>query len=113
VQVMVPCRHGTGAHAMPAAHATQAPSLQTWPDPHPLFVPLGAFPLSIHRDVPVAQDVFATLHGVGVVQDASSVHATQLPLLQTMFSPHGPPFGAFWLESTQLAVPALHERVPV
>jgi hypothetical protein len=35
VHVMVPCRHGAGAHVMPAAHAMQTPSLQTRPDPHP------------------------------------------------------------------------------
>jgi hypothetical protein len=113
VQVMVPCRHGAGAHAMPAAHAMQAPSLHTWPDPHPLLVPLGTFPLSIHWDAPVAQDVFATLHGVGVVQEVPSVHATQVPLLQTMLSPHELPFATFLVESTQLAIPALQESVPV
>jgi hypothetical protein len=113
VQVMVPCRHATGAHAMPAAHAMHAPFLQTWPDPHPLFVPSGASPLSIHWDVPVAQEVFASLHGVAVVQEVASVQATQLPLLHTMLPPHVLPLGTFLFESTQLAVPALHERVPV
>jgi hypothetical protein len=110
---MVPCRHGAGAHAMPSAHATQTPSLQTRPDPHPLLVPLGTLPLSIHWDVPVAQAVLATLHGVGVVQEVPSVHATQVPLLQTMLSPQELPFATFLLESTQSAVPALQERVPV
>jgi hypothetical protein len=63
--------------------------------------------------VPVAQDVFATLHGVAVVQDVPSVQATQLPLLQTMLSPQELPLATFLLESKQSAVPALHERVPV
>jgi hypothetical protein len=35
----LPAWHRGARHAFP--HATQAPSLQTWPDPHPLFVPLS------------------------------------------------------------------------
>jgi hypothetical protein len=44
-----------GLQPEPFAHATQAPALQTIPEPQ--FVPAATFPVCVHTEVPVAHDV--------------------------------------------------------
>jgi hypothetical protein len=94
-QLTVPSRHGAGEQAIPSAHATQIPPLQTLPAPQPLFVPSATLPLSLHCGAPIAQEVVAVLHGVVVVQELPSLQATHVPLLQNMSTPHELPLAAF------------------
>lgn len=50
-----------GAQAMPSLQLTQAPSLQTFPEPQ--LVPLATLPASMHAGVPVVQSVFPAWQG--------------------------------------------------
>jgi len=76
---IVPVWHALplGAHAPPAAHATHAPSRQTWPFPH--GDPFGALPTGVHCDMPVAQDTTPVRHtlspGLHAVPPAHATHA--------------------------------------
>ncbi len=69
-----------GVQVDPAKQATQSPPLHTMLVPQ--VVPLGAFPVVVQTDVPVAQIVWPTLHTAGV-QARPEAHATHAPELQT------------------------------
>jgi hypothetical protein len=112
-QVVVPVRHGAGSHAILSTQVAHAPSLQTLPAPQSLLVPLGALPVTMHCEVPVAQELVPILQGVAVGHTTPSLQDTQLPLLQTRSAPHELPLATFLVESMHSAVPAEHERVPV
>lgn len=112
-----PCRHAfpaTGEQAAPSSQAMQLPLLQT------LFVPqdfpLGAAPVSVHWDVPVAQVVLPSLQSEGS-QSAFGVQAVQAPLLQTCPVPQALPLAAFpvtlhcEVPLSQVVVPSLQGSV--
>ena len=108
----VPAWQGfAGAHVAPAWQETQYP---VW---HTMFVPqdvpFARSPTSVHNAAPVAQLMAAVRHGSSItVQVAPAVQATQLPLLQTMFSPHTVPFACACCVSMQPGTPATQVVVP-
>jgi hypothetical protein len=96
VQVSVPVWHGlVGVQAPPAAHAMQAPLLQTRLGLVPHVVPFATFPVSAHTEMPVTHDVAPVRHGFVGWQLAPAVHAPQTPLLQTRLVPHTVPLTRF------------------
>jgi hypothetical protein len=113
---VMPCLHGVGlpAQLAPATQPMQEPEpLHTWFVPQ--TVPPGSLPAaSMHVCAPVLQEVTPSLQKVGfVVHDEPAVHATQLPLLlQTWLVPQLVP-ADFWLPSTQVWLPVLHEVMPL
>ena len=82
--------------------------LQTIPVPQPR--PFGASPVSMQREVPVAQEVVPTLQGEGM-QGALAEQVAQLPLLHTRPLPQDWPLGAL-PDSAHWEVPFAQEVVP-
>ena len=74
-QDVAPTSHGLlGVHEAPAAHPPHEPLLQTSPIPHD--VPSAtASSVSVHVEVPDAQDVAPTSHGLPGVHEAPAAHA--------------------------------------
>jgi hypothetical protein len=91
---------GLVLQATPAAHAVQAPALQTRSDPQ--LVPFGLSVPSTHTDVPVEQEVTPALQsGSGLVLQATpAAHAVHAPALHTRFVPQLVPFASTVAEST-------------
>jgi hypothetical protein len=112
VHESVPLWHGfAGWHELPAAHAMQVPLLQTMLVPHD--VPLLAFPVTLHVDVPVAHDVTPVLQTLlPGTHAALAVQDTQLPLEQTRLVPHVVPLERAVLVSVHDGVPPVHDSVP-
>ncbi len=110
--VRVPVWHGfAGVHALPAAHATQDPSLQIWPVPQ--VWPFGTLVVSRQTALPVLHDVTPLRHGLpatGHVLPASQ--AAQIPWSQTRLTPQPLPSASAAPESVHVGVPPAHESVP-
>jgi hypothetical protein len=80
-----------GAQVAPVWQETHCPVWHTMLVPQE--VPFGRSPISVQTAAPVAQLIAPVRHGLAVtVQVAPAVQATQVPSLQTMFSPHTVPF---------------------
>jgi hypothetical protein len=78
----------------------------------PHNVPIGLLPLFTHTEAPVEHDVVPTLHGSVGVHATPAVHGTQLPELQTWFTPQPVPLASdvpvsmqVWLPVEQICVP--------
>jgi hypothetical protein len=113
-QTVLPPWHGlVGEHMAPAAQATQAPPIQTFPLPH--CEPLAAFPDSRHTGSPVLQVVVPVRQGLpGTTQADPATHATQAAVaLQTKSFPHELPATRFVIVSTQAATPPVHVSPPL
>jgi hypothetical protein len=83
-----------------------------------MFVPQGVpsptLPVGAHVCVPVAHDVVPVAHGLPPGAHATPAeHATQLPLLQTMFVPHPVPSDAWLPVSPQAIPPSAHVMEPM
>jgi hypothetical protein len=97
--------------AVPVAHATQLPPLQTWLVPH--GVPSARLARLVHVDAPVAHEVTPALHAFPLaVQLAPAVQAVQVPEEQTLFVPQVVPSGAWVPVSVQTKLPPAQETVP-
>lgn len=108
-----PVRQGLppGLHAAPVEQAAHVPPLQTSLVPH--GVPSATLPVAAHVAAPVEHDVVPAAHGFPPgAHDAPAVHATQAPLLQTMFCPHDVPSAAFVPVSLQAIPPSAHWIAP-
>jgi hypothetical protein len=79
----------------------------------PHSVPIGLLPLFTQTEPPVEHDVVPTLHGSDDVHVTPAVHGTQLPELQTMFTPQPVPFESDVPVSMQVWLPVLQICVPV
>jgi hypothetical protein len=80
-----------GTHEAPSWQEVHCPLEQTIPLPHE--VPFGCWPLSVQTGVPVVQPIVPLLQGFPLTEQlAPTVHAEQLPLLQTRFWPQVVPF---------------------
>jgi hypothetical protein len=88
---------------------TQLPLLHSRPPPQSR--PLGAFPVSTHREFPLMQSVRPSLQADGS-QVMFASQATHWPLLHTRSLPHPRPFGTFPLSRHSL-VPEAQDVVPV
>lgn len=67
----------------------------------------------MHTGVPVSQVMAPVRHGFpGTVQAVPAAHATQLPVLQTMYWPQTVPFAWGCWVSMQLGPPGPHVVVP-
>jgi hypothetical protein len=100
-------------HATPTVHALQTPLPHTRFAPQlvPFTAALGA-PVSTQTDVPEAQEVVPTSHGLpGGVHVRFAVHATHCPPLHTSLVPHDVPFVAEPV-SLQTIWPAEQVTVP-
>jgi hypothetical protein len=116
---MVPVRHGLppGLHAAPVAHGLHVPLSHT--SLVPQGVPLVTVPVGEHVCTPVEHDVEPVAHALPPgAHDTPAVHATHVPLLQTMFRPHDVPSGALLPVSSheipaseQVIEPVLHGAV--
>jgi hypothetical protein len=101
-----------GVHEAPAMHATQAPVLQTLPDPH--VVPFAtAVPVSVHTGVPVVHETTPVSHALVGVHDAPAVHPVHAPLSHTWLVPHDVPLATDVPVSVHTAIPVVHTTLPV
>jgi hypothetical protein len=113
VQEVVPVWHAfVGVHAAFAVHALHEPLSQTSLVPHEVPL-LALFPVSVHTDTPVEQEVVPVWHGLAGVQVALLVHAPQVPLSQTSFVPHDVPLATLVPVSVHTGAPVEQEVVPV
>jgi hypothetical protein len=100
-----------GVQAVPVAHVTQLPPLQTWLVPH--GVPSARLARLVHVDAPVEHEVTPALHAFPLaVQLAPAVQAAHVPEEQTLFVPHVVPSGAWVPVSVQTKLPPAQETVP-
>jgi hypothetical protein len=79
--------------------------------PAPHVVPLDLFVVSVHIELPVAQDVVPFWQALGW-QVAPWVHDAHVPPRQKRFMPQFIPSDAAVLESMQTSAPVEHEIVP-
>jgi hypothetical protein len=91
-----------GVQLCPSAHATHAPSLQTCPVPH--IVPFGMLPMSMQTGEPVLQASVPVRQGLLTGHVAPTLQAMQVPLLQTLSTPHIVPSGASVAWSTHVGL---------
>jgi hypothetical protein len=98
----------TFRHEPPEAQGTQAPALQTMPEPHP--VPFGAS-ASTQAGDPLVQVILPGLHVVPHV--AFSVQDKQEPLLQTRLVPQEVPFPTFVVVALQTGLPDAQLCTPI
>ena len=90
---------------MPAVHATHAPLLQTRLVPQ--VVPSAMLPFTLHTIDPVEHEYVPVWHELGE-HVPPAVHDTQLPPLQTMFTPQLVPSPTL-LEKAHCWVPEAQE----
>jgi hypothetical protein len=99
--VVAPVLQGlVGGQLIAFVHDPHVPLLQTLFVPQ--LVPLATFPVSTHADTPVTHDVAPVLHTFVGWQLTPPVHATQLPVLQTLFVPQVVPLARLLPVSEQL-----------
>jgi hypothetical protein len=113
VHEITPVWHGfpEGVQAVPVAHATQLPPLQTWLVPH--GVPSARLARLAQVDAPVAHEVTPALHAFPLaVQLAPAVQSVHVPEAQTLFVPQVVPSAACVPVSVQTKLPPAQETVP-
>ncbi len=112
-QTSVPVWHRfAGVQAPPAWQVAHVPTWQTIPVPH--VVPFGLLSVSVQTGAPVVQTMLPTRHGLPVTSHAMpSVHAPQLPLRQTMFTPQTVPFACVSVSSMHVIAPSLQTNIPL
>jgi hypothetical protein len=99
-QEVIPVWHRfVGWQLTPAVHEPHVPLSHTRLVPQD--VPFATLPVSVHRDIPVMQDVVPARHGLLGWQLTPAVHAAQVPLPQTLFAPQDVPLARFWPVSAQ------------
>ena len=90
----------------------QLPPWQTIPVPQP--VPFGLLSVSVQTGAPVVQTMLPTRHGLPVTSHVMpSVHAPQVPLRQTMFTPQTVPFACVSVSSMHVIAPSLQTNIPL
>jgi hypothetical protein len=95
--------------ALPAAHDTHDPALQTLSVSH--AVPLATIPPRSTHSTAGEQVVVPVWQGLAGTHASPSVQAMQAPLLQTLPVPHAVPLGAL-ADSMQTGAPVLHAVMP-
>jgi hypothetical protein len=99
------------ATALHVASDVLTPAVHDWVAPH--SVPIDLLPLFTQTDAPVEHEVWPTLQGSVGVQATPAVHGTQLPELQTWFTPQPVPLLSSVPVSMQVGLPVVQICVPL